>query len=105
MLTDVIVIGTLVPAATVAEVMETRTAVELWEAQEPIELEQVVEPDKVISVGTVTRMDEPETSLFTVVKDTVRVDVAPIELLEKAAEATLMVAVTEVSVTVLESTE
>jgi hypothetical protein len=64
-----------------------------------------VKLDSEISEGTVIRTKEPVIKVFTDVKETVNIEVAPIELFDKEALAVTIVEVTDVRLTVLESTE
>lgn len=93
-------------AGTVAAEIVISIAVELCKEQlEGMLLEQEVKPAKEISGGTVTRTKEFVIKAFTEVKETVSVEVAPIELLDRDAPAVTIVEVTDVRLTVRESTE
>ena len=98
---ELIVIGTLVPAAMRAALTLTNIDVELSKEQVELMLqEQVVVPlVNVTSLGTVTIIFDPEVNALTVVNDTLRVDTTPIEGSDMDAELVVIVDVTADTVT------
>lgn len=92
LLTEVTVMGMLVPAATAMALMLTRTEVALGREQVELMLQEQAEVPLLrdISGGIVTMIFDPVVRALTVVKVTVRVDTMPIEELDKAAALTVM---------------
>jgi hypothetical protein len=106
LLTEVIVIGTLLPPPTATAFMFTSTEELLKMEQVELMLqEHPVDPVKEIWLGMITIIFEPATNAFTVVKETVTVDTIPMEELDMEAEAVAMGETTEVSDTVVVSIE